>query len=80
MEMPNGKLRTIGTFVAGGLIGAGIAILLAPQSGKRTRRELRHMGRKALHKSEALGMDLRNSFHNLVDDVSSRFKDGVARG
>lgn len=80
MEMQNGKIRTIGTFVVGGLIGAGVAILFAPQSGKRTRRELRHMGKKVLHKSEALGMDIRNSLDNLVDDISTKLKDGVARG
>ena len=38
------------------------------------------MGKKVLHKSEALGMDLRNSFDNLVDDISGKLKDGVARG
>ncbi len=80
MEMQNRKLRSIGTFVVGGLIGAGVAILFAPQSGRRTRRELRHMGKKVLHKSEALGMDLRNSLDNLVDDISGKLKDGVARG
>ncbi len=80
MERLNGKLRTIGTLVAGGLVGAGVALLFAPQSGRRTRRELRHMGRKALKKSEAIGMDLRNSFDNLVDDLSTKLKDGISRG
>ena len=28
------------SFLAGGIVGAGLALLLAPQSGKRTRRQI----------------------------------------
>lgn len=78
--MLNGKMKTAGAFLAGGIIGAGVAILFAPHSGRRTRRELKHLGKKALIRSEALGMDLRHSIDNLVDDLSDKFKTGVARG
>lgn len=75
MELRNGKLQTARTLLIGGAIGAGVALLLAPQSGRRTRRELRHLGKKALHKSAAIGMDVRNSFDNLLDGVSDTFRD-----
>ncbi len=80
MENSNHRMRTYGAFLAGGLIGAGVAILFAPHSGKRTRREIRHLGKKVLRKSEAIGMDLRHSLDNLVDDVSEKLRDGVELG
>lgn len=75
MELRNRKLKTARTLLIGGAIGAGVALLLAPQSGKRTRRELRHLGKKALNKSAAIGMEVRNSIDNLVDEVSDTFRD-----
>lgn len=43
--MSDNKQMSFGSFIAGaivgGLIGAGVAILNAPQSGERTRRQLR---------------------------------------
>jgi gas vesicle protein len=80
MEIRNGSMRHFGLFVAGGLLGAGIACLVTPYSGRRTRRNLLHFGKKVLHKSEAVGMDLRNSLDNLVDTVSDKLSTGVARG
>lgn len=35
MATENGKLNGVVLFLAGGLLGAAIALLLAPQSGKR---------------------------------------------
>ena len=34
-------LVAILSFVVGGLVGAGVALLLAPQSGKKTRKQIR---------------------------------------
>ncbi|MBZ0154801.1 MAG: YtxH domain-containing protein [Alphaproteobacteria bacterium] len=43
----NGNGRNTGlvalfSFLIGGAIGAGLAFLMTPQSGKKTRRQLRH--------------------------------------
>jgi len=37
----------------GGLLGAGLAILCAPKSGKETREQIRNSGQKALQKAKA---------------------------
>lgn len=37
----NTALVALFSFLAGGLIGAGVALLLAPQSGKKTRKQIR---------------------------------------
>ena len=77
MENKNSRMCAYGTLVAGGLIGAGIALLFAPQSGKRTRRDIRHFGKKALNKTEAIGLDLRHSVEDMIDGVSEKLHDGV---
>jgi len=74
------KLNTVGTFVAGGLIGAGVALLFAPQSGRRTRRDIKHFARKTLKRVEEIGMDLRHSYDNLADDIPENLKDGLRLG
>jgi gas vesicle protein len=49
----------------GGLIGAGVALLLAPQSGHKTRRQIRRKGR-----------DLREQ---TTDAITDTIEDGVAQ-
>lgn len=52
MEGVNGK--TFGWFLAGALLGAGVALLIAPESGENTRRKLMAgagQGRKSLLES-----------------------------
>ena len=39
----NTALVALFSFLAGGLIGAGVALLLAPQSGKKTRKQIREL-------------------------------------
>jgi len=47
----------------GSLIGAGVMLLLAPQSGKKTRRQLRRRGR-----------DLREQTTGAVDDTVAQVR------
>ena len=53
-KIRNEKLNGALMFVAGGLLGAGMALLLAPQSGRRTRRDIVHLGKMAKKKSEQM--------------------------
>lgn len=71
----------------GTLIGAGVALLLAPQSGRRTRRRIARA-------AEDLGDEARDRFEDAADDVrrhaehavraaergGSRLKESVRRG
>jgi gas vesicle protein len=53
----------------GALAGAGIALLFAPQSGERTRRDIRRLGRKVLDKSQKLRVELCDSIDHMADEV-----------
>jgi gas vesicle protein len=79
METKNEKLNGALLFVAGSLIGAGLALLLAPQSGRRTRRDIVHVGKMAKKKSEQIQLEMSHALDNLVDDISERMQEGMDR-
>ncbi len=60
-------VRNLGTVLAVGAAGAGVALLFAPQSGQKTRRMIRR-------KTEDLGHDARHLYDRLVEKG-----DGAAR-
>jgi gas vesicle protein len=80
MEARNEKLNGVLLFVGGGLLGAGLALLLAPQSGKKTRRDIVHLGKMAKKKSEQIQLEMRHAMDNLVDDISEKMQEGMDRG
>ena len=67
-------------FIAGALLGAGVALLLAPQSGRKTRRDLSHLAEKTRNKVEAAQLELRHSIDNIVEDAAERIEEGLNRG
>ena len=79
MENNRAKLVPITTFVAGSLIGAGIALLLAPQSGKKTRRDIVHLGKVARNKAEALQLELRHVCDDWADKVVEEVQVGLGQ-
>ena len=80
MEARNEKLNGALMFVAGGLLGAGLALLLAPQSGRRTRRDIVHLGKMAKKKSEQVQLEIRHAIDDLVEDISEKMQEGMDRG
>ena len=67
-------------FVAGTLLGAGVALLFAPQTGRKTRRDIRRVAEKAGNKAEAAQLELRHSIENIIGDVSEKLQEGLACG
>jgi gas vesicle protein len=66
--------------IAGALLGAGVALLLAPQSGRKTRRDLSRFAEKAKNKVEAAQIELRHSIDNIVADAAEKIEEGLNRG
>jgi gas vesicle protein len=78
----NGKTCTTGTLmlIAGGLIGAGLALLYAPQSGQKTRRKLGRYAEKVHSDAEELFRDTSDSLSEVMEDLSERSADLIERG
>jgi gas vesicle protein len=74
------KENSVFAFAVGVFLGAGIALLLAPQSGERVRRDIRRMGKKALNKTQALQLELSRSIDNMADDVREKLQAEMNRG
>ncbi|HDP94412.1 MAG TPA: YtxH domain-containing protein [Candidatus Aminicenantes bacterium] len=62
MTERNGFTSTMFSFLTGAAIGAGLALLFAPQSGEETRRKLRETGNQ-------LSDDARESYERLSRDA-----------
>lgn len=63
-------LKSVGlAFVSGGLLGAGMALLLAPMSGRKTREQLRGYARRA-----------EENIHELADNATRILDQAVEKG
>jgi gas vesicle protein len=58
--------------LTGGLIGAGIALLLAPQTGKKTRKYLSCCAEKVGGKANEAANDLVETLSDFVDTAATR--------
>jgi gas vesicle protein len=67
----------IGLFLLGVAVGAGIALLYAPQSGAETRQDLRRGARRVRRKARELGEDARDSAEDLVRSTRSAAREAV---
>jgi gas vesicle protein len=72
--------NTTVALISGLLLGAGIALLFAPQSGRRTRRDIRRFAEKVGNKAEAARVELQNSIDNIIEDAEEKLRDGLASG
>ncbi len=66
--------------VAGGIIGAGIALLFAPQSGKATRKDITRYAKRARRKAEDVVEDFSDNVSKMVDMVGERAEDILETG
>lgn len=66
--------------VAGGIIGAGLALLYAPQSGEKTRRQIARCARKVRNETEELIRDTADSISEMVEDLGEKTSDFADRG
>ena len=66
--------------IAGGVIGAGMALLFAPQSGKRTRRDLARYSRKTRNQAEEMVRDAAGSVTEVIEALGDKTSELVERG
>jgi gas vesicle protein len=80
MASNNEKTNTILALTLGAAIGAAVALLLAPQSGKKTRRDIGRFGEKALDQTQAIRKELFNSIDRMANDVWDKVQHDFDRG
>lgn len=55
------------SFLLGGLVGAGFALLLAPQSGRETRQKIRELSGEAKEKAKGYVEDIKGKITTSID-------------
>lgn len=66
--------------LAGGIVGAGVALLFAPQTGQRTRKDiLRYAKKSKIRAGEAVD-DLSGNISDLVDTIGDKTDDLLEKG
>jgi gas vesicle protein len=66
--------------VAGGVIGAGVALLYAPQSGERTRKDITRYARKVRRKAEGVVDEFADTVSEMVETVAEKAEDILEKG
>jgi gas vesicle protein len=67
----------VGSFLLGVTIGAVAALLLAPQSGEATRRDLRRGARRARRAAQDMAGDLSTKVSDTFDQARDRVEQGI---
>jgi len=78
----NDKTVMVGALmlIAGGIMGAGVALLYAPQSGKKTRLDIARYSRKAKRKAEDIVDDFTGSVSELTEAVTEKASEILDKG
>lgn len=66
--------------LAGGVIGAGAALLFAPQSGRKTRRDISRCAHKVKARADEKMEDIAVNISDLVDTVGEKTEELLDRG
>ncbi len=80
MDDTNKGVKIIGAFLLGGMVGAGLALLLAPQSGKRTREDIGRIATKAKRRAEDVAENAAHRARTVMNDVGELLSDVVGHG
>lgn len=67
-------------FLIGGAVGAGIALLYAPQSGRDTRKDIAKTARRVKKETVNLVEDAVDSINDFASDVKEKVSDIIDRG
>lgn len=74
------EVRIGGAFIIGGLIGAAIALLYAPKSGKETRRDISRTVGKVRKGASEIAEDTIESINRFARDIKERAEDIIEKG
>ncbi|MBI4688764.1 MAG: YtxH domain-containing protein [Nitrospirae bacterium] len=78
--MKNNYAKIAGAFLVGGAIGAAIAVLYAPKSGRETRKDISKAARRMKEGAVDLVDDAIENVNDFVDDMKEKTSDIIKRG
>ncbi len=80
MNRKNEYVTTGTLLIAGGIIGAGLTFLFAPQSGQRTRRDIVRISRRMKEHTADAVEEFSETVHEMVDTVVDKASELVDKG
>lgn len=72
--------RVAAAFLIGGMVGAGIALLYAPKSGKDTRKDITKAARRIKKDTVEMVDDTIESINDFVGDMKNKVSDIIDQG
>jgi len=78
--MENDYRKIAGAFLVGGLVGAAVALLYAPQSGRETRKDITKTARRIKKDTVHMVEDAVDSINDFAGDVRDKITDVIERG
>ncbi len=79
-ENNNSKIAGAMMLVAGGIIGAGIALLFAPKSGKATRKDITRYARRTRRRAEDVVDEFSDNVSKMVEVAGETAEDILEKG
>jgi gas vesicle protein len=78
--MDKDATRIMGAFLLGGLIGATVALLYAPKSGRETRKDISKAAKRVKRSAADLVEDITESVADFTSDMKDKAADIAERG
>ena len=78
--MDDGLKKIAGAFLIGGAIGALVALLYAPQTGKQTRKDISRTARRVKREAVDLVDDTVDYIHDFTGDIKDKVSDIIDSG
>jgi gas vesicle protein len=78
--MSEDNRKIAGAFLIGGLIGAAVALLYAPKSGRETRKDIARTAKKVKKETVHLVEDAIDSINDFAGDVKDKVSDIIDQG
>lgn len=76
----NGVMEFAAGLFLGGLVGAALGLLLAPQSGEDTRRQISERGIELRKEVEKKATELQDKLPSTVEEQRSRVQEAIVKG